>query len=249
MANSSSGEKLLDRLVRVLEAFAPDRPELTVAQIAERADLPRTTAYRLVQDCLAVGFLTRQHGTLRLGVRLWELANRASATRDLRQVAMPFLEDLNQLLRQHVQLSVLHEDEVLILERHSRPGAAINNASVASRLPVHRTSMGMVLLAFAPAPVQAGYIGRHEGLLAARHGDVRRELAEIRRRGYATFDGLIDPTTTGAAAPVLGPDGAAVAAIGVVIPRDSDSLQVVAMALMTAARGIGRALQEGAAPN
>ncbi|GHD06657.1 IclR family transcriptional regulator [Zhihengliuella salsuginis] len=243
MANSRSGDKLLDRMVRILESFTAEEPRLTVAEIAARAQLPAATAYRLVDDLAGQGFVVREGGAVRLGMRLWELANRASATRDLRQLALPYLEDLNQLLRQHTQLSVLHEDEVLILERLSRPGAAVNQAHVAGRLPVHQTSMGMVLLAFAPAHVQSGYLSRHERAVADLHGDFRRTLAEIRHRGWATFDGFLDDTTTGAAAPVLDRAGHAVAALGVVIPRGSDALPAVSMALMTAARGVSRDLQ------
>lgn len=243
MANSRSGDKLLDRVVRILESFTAAEPRLSVAEIADRAGLPAATAYRLVDDLAAQGLLSREGGEVRLGIRLWELANRASAARDLRQIALPYLEDLNQLLRQHTQLSVLHQDEVLILERLSRPGAAANRAHVAGRLPVHRTSMGMVLLAYAPAHVRSGYLDRHEEAVAERHGDIRRVLAEIRRTGHATFDGFLDDTTTGAAAPILDRSGCAVAAMGVVVPRGSDALPAVVMALMTAARGASRDLQ------
>ncbi|GAA3704934.1 IclR family transcriptional regulator [Zhihengliuella alba] len=245
MANSRSGDKLLDRMVRILESFTADEPLLTVAQIAERADLPAATAYRLVGDLADQGLVVREAGGVRLGLRLWELANRASAARDLRRIALPYLEDLNQLLRQHTQLSVLHEDEVLVLERLSRPGAAVNKADVAGRLPVHRTSMGMVLLAFAPAHVQADYLARHGASAAERHGDIRRLLTDIRHHGYASFHGFVDDTTTGAAAPILDRSGHAVAAVGVVIPRGSDALAAVVMALMTAARGASRDLQGG----
>ncbi|MGJ9403956.1 IclR family transcriptional regulator [Arthrobacter sp. KK5.5] len=247
MANSPSGDAMLDRLVRILDAFGPDLRSLTVGALARRANVPRATAYRLVEDLVAHGLLARgANGEIRLGVRLWEIANRSSATRDLRQVALPFMEDVNQLVRQNTQLAVLHEDEVLIVERLSRPDSVVNQAHVAGRMPVHLTSMGMALLAFSSGPVLEGYLERHAAAVAERHADIRRELAHIRLRGYATFDGFIDEETTGAAVPILDARGRAAAALAIVVPRGSDQLPAAVMALRTAARGIARGLDAGA---
>ncbi|MEE1621569.1 IclR family transcriptional regulator [Zafaria sp. Z1313] len=243
MANSPSGDSALDRLVRILTSFDAAHPGLSIGALARRADIPRATTYRLVDELVEHGLLAREpDGSVRLGLRLWELSNRASPARDLRQVALPYMEDINQLLRHNTQLAVLHEDEVLIVERLSRPGAAVNQARVAGRMPVLRTSMGMALLAFSPPHAADGFIERHADEVAARHPDIRRELARIRLAGHATFDGFIDEDTTGAAVPILDGRGQAVAVLAVVVPRGSELLPAAVMALRTAARGIAREL-------
>lgn len=248
MANSPSGDSMLDRIVRILDSFDPKTPKLSVAALARRAQIPRATMYRLIEDLVGHGLLARDHeGQISLGLRLWELANRSAATQDLRTAALPFMEDINQLLGQNTQLAMLHQDDVLVIERLSRPGSVVNQASVAGRMPVHRTSMGMALLAYSPAPVLEDYLSRHEEAVLDYHPRLRHELAEIRRRGYATFDGFIDPETTGAAAPILDGQGYAAAVLAVVVPRGSATLPAAAMALRTAARGISRAL--GYAPD
>ena len=243
MANSPSGDSMLDRLVRILDSFDAKNSSMSVATLARRAQIPRATMYRLMEEMVGHGLLARDRdGQISLGLRLWELANRSAATQDLRTAALPFMEDINQLLGQNTQLSMLHQDEVLVIERLSRPGSVVNQASVAGRMPVHRTSMGMALLAFSPTPVLEDYLSRHAETMLLHHPQLRHELAEIRRRGYATFDGFIDPDTTGAAAPILDAQGHAAAVLSVVVPRGSSTLPAVAMALRTAARGISRAL-------
>ncbi|GAA3692113.1 IclR family transcriptional regulator [Arthrobacter ginkgonis] len=244
MANSPSGDSVLDRLVRILDAFDAGTPSLTVSALARRANVPRASAYRLVEELLRHGLLAREGGEVRLGLRLWELANRASSTLDLKRVAMPFMEDVNQVVRQNTQLAVLHDDEVLVLERLSRPGSVVNQASVAGRMPVHLTSMGLALLAFSPAPVLEGYLERHGDRMRSSHPDLRRELAHIRQTGYASLEGFIDTDTTGVAVPVLDRRGHALAVLAVVVPRGSDLLRPAVMALRTAARGISRGLGE-----
>lgn len=243
MANSSSGDAVLDRAVRVLQAFDASHPHLSVTGIAERAALPRTTAYRLVSQMAARGLLTRRpDGSYRLGLMLWEMATRSSDTQDLAAAALPFMEDVNQVVRHSTQLSILDGGEVLVLERLSRPGHAVNQARRASRMPVHLTSMGMVLLAFgAPQELEA-YLRGHRELVTARHPELRRELDHIRRQGFATFTGFIDAETTGISVPVLDPRGRALAALSVVVPDHYDAVPATVMALRTAARGIARTL-------
>ncbi|MBM7767245.1 IclR family transcriptional regulator [Glutamicibacter nicotianae] len=243
MANSPSGDSMLDRLVRILDAFDAHNPQLTVSALSRRADIPKATMYRLLDELVSHDLLARDNtGQVRLGLRLWELTNRSAATYDLRTAALPFMEDINQLLGQNTQLSVLNQDEVLIIERLSRPGSVVNQANVAGRMPVHRTSMGMALLAFSRPEIIRGFLERHRELMIAAHPDFHAEIVEIRRIGFASLDGFIDSETTGVAAPILDEAGYQVAVISVVVPRDSGALQPAALALRTAARGIARAL-------
>ncbi|WP_404289076.1 IclR family transcriptional regulator [Glutamicibacter arilaitensis] len=243
MANSPSGDSMLDRLVRILDSFDSNNQSLSAIALSRRADIPKATMYRLLDELVGHGLLARdKDGQVRLGLRLWELTNRSATTQDLRKAALPFMEDINQLIGQNTQLSMLHQDEVLIIERLSRPGSVVNQANVAGRMPVHSTSMGMALLAFSRPEVIRGFLDRHGEIMNSTHPNFRAEMAEIRRNGYASFDGFIDPETTGAAAPILDSSGYQVAVLSVVVPRHSSSLQPAAMALRTAARGISRTL-------
>lgn len=243
MANSPSGDSVLDRLVRILGAFSAQHSALTVSALARRANVPRATVYRLVESMVSHGLLERRdNGEVAVGLGLWEIVNRSASANDLKTIAMPFMEDVNQVVQHSTQLSILVEDEVLVLERLSRPGHAVNAAGIAKRMPLHRTSMGMVLLAFSAPHVAEGFMQRHGTEIALYHQDFRRSLDHIRRNGYATFDGFIDEETTGAAAPILDTRNRAVAAMGIVVPRESDQLPTAIAALRTAARGISRAL-------
>src|SRR6202042_390560 len=91
MARSATGESVLSRAVRIFEAFTPDETVLSVTQIARRARLHLATASRLVAELEAHGLLAREPDRrVRVGVRLWELALRASPALSLREAAMPF---------------------------------------------------------------------------------------------------------------------------------------------------------------
>jgi DNA-binding IclR family transcriptional regulator len=123
---------------------------------------------------------------------------------------------------------------------------------VGSRLPLHATGVGKVLLASAPddvvaealtAPVRAT---RHTVVEPAR---LRRELAEVRRRGFARTAEEMSLGTLSVAVPVRverGSGTVVAAALGIVVPSHRRDLSRLVPVLEVAARGIGRALARAA---
>jgi Transcriptional regulator len=247
MARSAAGESVLSRAVRIFEAFTPDAPALQVSEIARRAGLHVATTSRLVAELVEHGLLARDvDRRVRIGVRMWELALRASPTLTLRDAAMPFLEDLHDVVGHHVQLGVLDGDEVLFVERLSAPGAVINYTRIAGRLPLHASSSGLVLLAHGDRELQerilAGPLPAYTAHTLTTASALRATLADIRRTGFAFCPGHIHEDALGTAVPVRDHRGAVVAALSAIVPNDPDA-RAVPQVLMAAARGITRTLK------
>lgn len=245
MANSRSGDSMTVRIVRVLETFSDERTVQTAAEIAERAGLPRSTAHRIVSELTAEGILERDEaGRIRLGMRLWELALRGSSALRLRQAAMPHMERVQTLIREHTQLAVLEHDEALFLERLSDPDAGANITRIAGRLPLNASSSGLVLLAFADPAMRERILGAPLRALSNETvtdaAALRSLLAAIRKRGYVVATGSIEAVSTGVAVPVRN-HGEVVAALSVVLPRDAATEPAIT-ALVNAAKSIERDL-------
>lgn len=246
MSRVGTGESVLSRAVRIFEAFTPQDTTLRVSEIAARTGLHLATASRLVAELVEHGLLARDPDRgVRIGVRMWELALRASPTMSLRDAAMPFLEDLHAVVGHHVQLGVLDGTEVLFLERLSTPGAVINYTRIAGRLPLHASSSGLVLLAHSPPELQeqiiAGPLHRYTAQTISEPEQLRRALAEVRRQGHAYCPGHIHPDALGIAVPVRDARRRVVAALAAIVPNDGAGRAVVPV-LMAAARGVGRNL-------
>jgi DNA-binding IclR family transcriptional regulator len=250
VARSPSGESVLTRAVRIFESFSPDDPVLSVSQISRRAALPLATTIRLVDELTRHGLLARdEQSRVRIGNHMWELAQRASPVRTLRETALQFMADLNHVVGHSTQLGILDGDQVLFVERLTTPGAVINVTKVGGRLPLHASSSGLVLLAHASSEVRDRVL---EGPLEAftRHtitdqAVLRATLADVRRRGIALCEGHIHLDATGIAVPVR-VGGRVIAALGLVVPNDghawslSQPLQLSGMALSRALdRSIG----------
>lgn len=242
MANSPTGDSMTQRIVRVLETFTADRTVQTASDIGRRAGLPSSTAHRLVDELVREGLLERDdEHRVRLGMRLWELALRGSRALRLRQAALPSMERVQARVREHTQLAVLEHDEALFVERLSHPEAGANITRIAGRLPLHASSSGLVLLAYADPEVQervlAGPLPAVSPETTTDAAALRRVLAGIRRSGFVVAVGSVESVSTGVAVPVRDENGEVVAALSVVLPRTT-APEVAVTELLRAARDI-----------
>lgn len=240
------GDTVTARVLAVLDAFTAEQPELTLTDLARRAGLPLSTAHRLVGELAAWGALERDgRGRYRIGLRLWEVGSLAPRSLGLRESAMPFLTDLHEVTGENVQLAVLDGRDAVYVERLSGRGAVHVVTRVGSRLPLHATGVGLVLLAHTPAPFQervlAGPLRRYTPRTVTDPERVRRTLADVRRTGVAVSDRQIELVSQSVAAPVRGRDGTVVAALSVVVPAAADARTYVP-AVRAAALGVSRAL-------
>ena len=217
MARSTSGESVLDRALRILEVFASDTTVASLTEIAIKADLPLSTASRLVDSLVAHGLLRRgDDRKVRIGVRMWQWV---TPTRALRDSALPFLERAHTEVGHHVQLGVLDRDAVLIIEQLSASVAVANSMSIGSRLPLRTSAPGLVFLAYASgfhAPMSDGAISN--ALCSESRQREATILNHIRRTGFAVCPSGA-PRAATIAVPVHANDGRVIATLSAVLPQ------------------------------
>jgi DNA-binding IclR family transcriptional regulator len=242
---------VLRRATQLLAAFTPERPALTLSQLARRTGLPLTTTHRLVGELVECGFLERDAAaTFHIGLRLWEIASLAPRGLGLRELALPFMEDLFAVTSENVQLAVREGHESVFVERIAGRTAVPVFTRVGGRFPLHPTGVGRVLLAFAPPEVQetvlAGPLTSYTPLTVTSPDALRRILADVRAHGFSVNDRQVSMETMSVAAPVRGADGSVVAAVSLVVQAGSAVPAALAPVVQTAARGISRALHDSA---
>jgi DNA-binding IclR family transcriptional regulator len=243
------GRSVTSRALAILDAFDSSCPRLSLSEIAERSGTPLTTAHRLLADLTDWGALSRRtDGRYEIGRKLWDLGLLAPVQLELRQVAAPFLLDVHTATRDTVHLAVRDGAHALYVERISGRESVPVVSQVGSRLPLHATGVGKVLLASAPDDVVADALTAPAR--ATRHtvvdpGRLRRELAEVRRRGWARTAEEMSLGTLSVAVPVRverASGTVVVAALGIVVPSHRRDLPRLVPVLEVAARGVGRAL-------
>jgi DNA-binding IclR family transcriptional regulator len=243
------GRTVTSKVLAVLDAFARGDAHLTLTELSQATALPTATVHRLAAELVSWGGLERRPDrTYRIGVRLWEIGSLAPQRTGLREIAIPFMEDLYEATHENVQLAVLDGYDALCVEKISGRQSVPIVTRVGGRLPLHATGVGKALLAFASPAFIEEVIDR--GLPALTHrtivqpDELRRCLEEARRAGFAHTRDEMTLGSVSVAAPVFGPHATVVAALSLVVRSHLADIRRLAPPVRTAALGCSRRVTE-----
>ena len=179
-----------------------------------------------------------------VGRRLWDIGLLAPVQTGLVEIASPYLHDLYGATLATVHLAVRDGTEVLYLDRLCGHASVPVVSTVGSRLPMHATGVGKVLLAHAPADVQAEVLAdltRITPYTVTQPGTLRRQLSPSGARRLRHHRRGDEPRRLlGRGADPARPE--VVASLGIVVPSLKKDRPRLVSALQVAARGIGRQL-------
>jgi DNA-binding IclR family transcriptional regulator len=229
----------------LLAAFRGTSRDIGLSELARRADLPKSTAYRLLADLESAGFVERQDTMYRLGLSLFELGARVSFNRPngLRDIAMHDLSQLYVSTGLTVHLAVLSGSEIIYIERMQggRPTRIITIPG--ARRAASCTALGKAILAFStPEEIRAVV---EEGLSRSTAYSITApprflsELASIRASGVAHEQEESELGLYSVAAPIL-VAGTADAAVSLSGPTTGYNWRFAEAQVRTAAENIAR---------
>ncbi len=244
------GAQSVSRAVALLKSFDDVHPEWSLGELSARLALNKTTTHRLLAALEGEGLIMRSvTGNYQLGAEMIALGGCAMRVNDLRVVSRPIMEVLTQETGETVSLEVFSKGQVMILDEVSsrEPMAVAQN--VGSRLPLHATSTGKLLLAYASDGVVDDVLGHSLPALTPatmiKPDELRRELDAIRAHGYATTQDELDIGFMAIAAPVYDQTRTVVASLsigGPILRMDTAGFSEMVAALQVAARRISRQL-------
>jgi DNA-binding IclR family transcriptional regulator len=234
-AEIRSIKRAFDVLLAVAEA--PDRISLT--EIARRVDLAKSTVARVLatlEGLEAVEHMSGPEG-YRLGPQIVKLAARVAYPRTLTTAARPYLEELAQLTGETLTLCIPDGDQVLYIDQVATRHSVQLRDYRGRRAPLHSSCDGKLFLAFWREEPRERYLGQPlERLTPNTITDaeqLRAELAQIRRQGYAWTNGEGDVDVVGVAAPIRDQHDELVASICVFGPAFRMPTEAAAGALIT----------------
>jgi IclR family acetate operon transcriptional repressor len=239
-------ESSLRRALRLLDTFTPERPEMSLRDLARRSGVPRSTTHRLVTDLVEWGAIERSASGLRLGVKLFELATRAPTQTTLRDASSPFLHSLSEINGLAANLAIRQGPDIVYLEKISTATLKVPHTRLGGRQHVHATALGKAILAFSPKPDWDDACAQPLASVTTKTitdaSRLRAELARVRHQALA-YD--VEESRLGlfcVAAPILDRHGKAVAAVSVTGATALLRAQRFAPVVLGAARSISRQL-------
>jgi len=242
----------VDRAIRILKALASGPGRLGVSELSERLGLAKGTVHGLLRTLQDHG-LVEPHADsdkYQLGPQLLQLSNRYLDLSELRSRALAWSELLASRAEEAVRVGVPHDGGVLVVHHVFRPDATLQILEVGAVLPLHATALGKAVLAYVDDEtcddLLADGLPKLTGRTHSTAAALRRDLAEVRERGYAVEREEAVLGEVGLAAPIFDRRGEPVGAIGVAGPRERVLRRgregPVAAAVIEAARGISRDL-------
>jgi len=235
----------LDRAAAILGAFDATNRELTLAVLVARCGLPRSTTHRTAMRMVQMGWLEKPGDRYRIGNRLFEIASLAPIRLELREAALPYLQDLHQATRITVQLGVLEGGQVLVVEKITGHRPMPMLSQVGGMIPAYCSALGRAILAYSQPPViDAALTGplpaRTPRTLTSKTA-IMRELTAVPERGWAVEREEGNFGVSCVAAPIFGPLGDVAAALSVTGPSQLVRADRIGPAVRMAAAAVSRA--------
>lgn len=225
----AAGPRAVLRVLDVLMALASRPDGSSLAELAPRLDVPKTSLHRLLRTLERGGYLTCQDSTYRLGPASFRLASvigSVAPATAFPACARPVIEQLAQDSHETVMLGVLLEDrpELLYIDVIDSQAPVRFSVPIGDLRPLYTAASGKAVLAFMPADAQREYLAttRFEQFTPYTTGkkDLPAQLEETRRSGVA-FDGNGRELGAGAlASPIFDSAGKAFASVSVAGPTD-----------------------------
>lgn len=249
--------KALQHAVDVLEALAQTTPGqgMGVSELARKTGLSKTATYNILTTFEMRQFVAQdpQTSRYRLSWRLYELGQIVASGSNIVRLARPYLEALAQRTGETALLGVLQGTTAFYLDYCESPHAIRYSPRPGTRLPLHATATGRVLLAyqspqFINALIAAG-LQQFSPYTNVDGDQLLAELRQVRVQGYATAYRDFDPDHYSIAAPVRNHTGEVEAALGVAGPftRVEPRVQEYVPLLLDASAALGRDLGSPAA--
>jgi DNA-binding IclR family transcriptional regulator len=187
----------VERALLLLQCFRKPGEQLSLAELAQRSDLYKSTILRLTASLIHMGFLQRDpSGPFTLGPELRRLGALSQATVSLEALVRPVLHELTSATQETASFYVRDGRERICLYRVNSPRSARHHLDEGARHPLDSGAAGKILRA----------CGRNAKGEAA---------AEIRKRSWAVSDGERDPDLAAVAVPLLDRQGALLGALTV----------------------------------
>ncbi len=212
--------KSLGKGFKVLKAFTPDRPMLTLTEVADLVGFDRATARRFLYTLEDLGLLEKTAKKyFRLSPKILELCHTYVSSLHYPDIALPYMEELREEFNESVNLAVLDGKDIIYVVRVPARRIMGTNIRVGTRLPAHATAMGKLILAYKPFRTVKALLGGSLEKLTDKtitdYEKFRDELNKIKERGYSVNDEELEPGLISIAVPIKDYTGEVVAAMNI----------------------------------
>lgn len=198
--------RAVQRIFAIFESFTAEKSSLTLQEIADRIELPKSTTFRFVQSLEQAGYLVRlEDQKYCLSFRFTRLAGLVKSTLGIREIARPIMTALADKTKETVSIHTLSgRTRVCVDAISTAPSPLRNVVQPGEQVPLIGGSGSKVLVAFMPRSQAAPVVASMSRRAKRSQADLVAELTRIRNQGYAVSHGERLPGLSAISAPIKG---------------------------------------------
>ncbi|MEW5942460.1 MAG: IclR family transcriptional regulator [Pseudomonadota bacterium] len=222
-----SSIQVIERLMKLLDALAQNPAPVGLKQLAHLTGLHPSSAHRILASMVEGRLVERvEPGTYRLGFKLLELGNLVKVRINVRQVALPYMQELAHELGETVNLILREGDQIVYVERIASTRSMIRVVQlIGARAPLHITAVGKVFLAEDGRAKCLEYARRTGLPVFTAHTisdpqQLVQEIEQIKNQGYALDREEAENGVCCIGAGIYGAEGKLVAGLSVSAPAE-----------------------------
>jgi IclR family KDG regulon transcriptional repressor len=220
--SSTNIVKSVDRALKIVKLISEKKDGMGVTEVSRQIDINKSAVYRILSTLVQHGFIEQdpESGRYKIGYHFLEISSKLLDSIDLRAESSPFLKELENLTNEAIHLVVYDQGEVVYIEKLEGNETLRMHSQVGRRAPMHCTGVGKVILSFLPTHeviriIDQKGLARHTDHTITNQETFLKELAKVKKQGYA-FD--LEENEDGiscVAAPIFNHQGKIVAAVSI----------------------------------
>jgi DNA-binding IclR family transcriptional regulator len=206
---------------KILECFDENNSSYTAKKLSEKLKMNPSSIWRLIYTLENIGYLNKlKEDKYCLGFKHLNIARVIINNINIRKICRPFLEELSKKLRLNVSLGFLDQEDVVYLDRIPSPDIPDTYFHIGRRVPLYCTALGKVFLAFKSDNFKEDFLRNINVKKFTRNTIIekdllRKELKEIKEKGYAIDNGEFIDSVRCLAMPLHDQNGEVVASVSI----------------------------------
>jgi DNA-binding IclR family transcriptional regulator len=244
--------RVLVKAAAVIDLLADREHPMSLTAMSNELNIAKSTLHGILATLSGIGYVAKdpETGDYRLGLHLFEIGNAISRKLDERRIAAPYMEALAKKTGETAHLAVLEDGEVLYLDKQESNSSIRIITESGLKLPVHCSGLGKALLSgMADDEIKTLLdkkgMEKYTETTITNAEDLLKEIADVRRKGYASDKQEFMIGLRCVAAPIYNINGKVTCAISISGPisrMTGDLLEAKRAHLMKAARTVSKKL-------
>ena len=163
MDNDQIKLKSVAKAFKVLECFI-NKPSLGVTEISEMTELYKSNVHNILTTLKALEYVEQDSETDRyyLGIKILELSKSVGDRYSIRNIAIPYLQELSNITKEKVYLGVPNKDKVVYLEAfHPEGEIDMMRSLLGEQANMYCTGIGKAMLAYSSTKLVSQYLDKN----------------------------------------------------------------------------------------